>query len=174
VKRSLATSLAVVAGLALVGLWIALHAPARPLAAPGFVLPDLAGKVVRMDELRGKVVLLNLWTTWCPPCVEEMPTLQTLARKMEGRDFVVLAISEDEQPANVAPWIAQRKFTFPVLLDPQAKVGADLEITGYPETFIVDRGGRIVHHHVGYRDWAEPTMLTALERLLDTGEWRLG
>jgi peroxiredoxin len=172
-KRGLAQSLLIVAALGVLGLWAATHGPRGSLAAPQFVLSDLAGKVVRMEDLRGKVVLLNLWTTWCPPCVEEMPTLQELAKQMNGRDFVLLAVSEDEQPANVAPWIAQRRFTFPVLLDPHAEVGGALGITGYPETFVVDRNGRIVHHHIGYRNWAEPAVVAALERLLDTGEWRL-
>jgi peroxiredoxin len=173
-KRGLGTSLLAVLGLSIAGLWVALRAPARPQEVPRFVLPDLGGKVVRMEDLRGKVVLLNLWTTWCPPCVDEMPTLEALAKKMQGRDFVVLAVSEDEVPANVGPWIAEHKFTFPVLLDEHGQVGADLGITGYPETFIVDRAGRIVHHHVGYRDWADAGIVSSLERLLDTGEWRLG
>jgi peroxiredoxin len=161
-------------GLAFVALWMSVRAPTRSREAPKFLLPDLSGKVVRMDDLRGKVVLLNLWATWCPPCVEEMPTLETLSKKMTGRDFVLLAISEDENPEKVAPWIEKRRLTFPVLLDTQGQVGADLGITGYPETFIVDRTGRIVHHHIGYRDWAEPGIIAALERLMDTGEWRLG
>ena len=163
-----------VVGLGLVALWMSLRAPARSREAPKFVLPDLSGKVVRMDDLRGKVVLLNLWATWCPPCVEEMPTLEALSKKMTGRDFVLLAISEDEHSEDVAPWIEQRGLTFPVLLDARGQVGADLGITGYPETFIVDRTGRIVHHHIGYRDWGEPGIVAALERLMNTGEWRLG
>jgi DsbE subfamily thiol:disulfide oxidoreductase len=164
----------IVAGLAIGALWTALHAPARSHEAPKFVLPDLSGKVVRMDDLRGKVVLLNLWATWCPPCVEEMPTLEALSKKMTGRDFVLLAISEDEHSEKVGPWIEKRGLTFPVLLDAQGQIGADLGITGYPETFIVDRTGRIVHHHIGYRNWAEPGIVAALERLMDTGEWKLG
>jgi peroxiredoxin len=163
-----------VVGLAFVALWLSLRAPARSREAPGFVLPDLSGKVVRMDDLRGKVVLLNLWATWCPPCVEEMPTLEALSKKMTGRDFVLLAISEDEHPEKVGPWVEKRGLTFPVLLDARGQVGGDLGITGYPETFIVDRAGRIVHHHVGYRNWDEPGIVAALERLMNTGEWRLG
>ena len=172
-KHGLMTSVLLVVGLSVVALWAALRAPAGALEAPSFVLPDLAGKVTRMEDLHGKVVLLNLWATWCPPCVEEMPTLEALWKKMAGRDFVVLAVSEDEVPSRVGPWIAKRGFTFPVLLDAQGAVGAKLGITGYPETFIIDRNGRIVHHHVGYRDWMEPKIITALERLMDTGEWRL-
>ena len=172
-KRAPLVSAIVVVGLTIAGLWAALRAPVGLPAAPSFVLPDLTGKVVRMDDLRGKVVVLNLWATWCKPCIEEMPTLDALARKMGGRDFVLLAISEDENPQNVRPWIEERGLAFPVLLDEHANVGAALGITGYPETFIVDRTGRIVHHHVGYRDWSTPEMVAALERLMETGEWRI-
>jgi len=172
-KRGLAASVFVVLGLSIAGLWGALRAPARPHEAPSFVLPDLSGKVVRMDDLRGKVVVLNLWATWCPPCIDEMPTLEALTKKMVGRDFVLLAISEDETSGKVGPWIDKHGFTFPVLLDERGQVGADLGITGYPETFIIDRTGRIVHHHVGYRDWSEPGIVAALERLMESGEWKL-
>ena len=174
-QRRWLTLVAVIA-VAVLTVWGMLTTPkrTRPTVAPSFVLPDLSGKVVRMDELRGKVVLLNLWATWCPPCVEEMPTLQTLSKKMAGRDFVLLAVSQDEQPKQVAPWIEQRGFTFPVLLDERGVVGADLGITGYPETFVIDRQGKIVHHHVGYRDWSEPAMVAALRKLLESGEWTIG
>jgi peroxiredoxin len=170
-RRSL--TVALVVGFVVVGLWL-IPRSKHASVAPSFVLPDLSGKVVRMDELRGKVVLLNLWATWCQPCVEEMPTLQTLANKMAGRDFTLLAVSEDEDSKLVAPWIAERKFTFPVLLDERGSVGADLGITGYPETFVVDRQGRIVHHHIGYRDWSEPKIVAALEKLMETGQWKIG
>ena len=172
-KRGLVSSVLLVVGLSVVALWAGLRAPARAHDAPRFVLPDLDGKVTRMEDLRGKVVLLNLWATWCPPCVEEMPTLEALSKRMAGRDFTLLAVSEDDTPALVRPWIEKHGFTFPVLLDPRGQLGADLGITGYPETFIIDRNGRIVHRHVGYRNWMEPGIVAALERLMDTGEWRL-
>jgi peroxiredoxin len=164
-----------VLGLAAVVLWASLSTPGRRryAPAPSFVLRDLAGKVVRMDDLRGKIVVLNLWATWCPPCIQEMPTLEKLSQRMAGRDFVLLAVSEDENSSVVGPWIAKRGFTFPVLLDERGQVGADLGITGYPETFVIDRQGRIVHHHVGYRDWSEPGIVHALEVLMDSGQWRL-
>ncbi|MGH7822168.1 MAG: TlpA disulfide reductase family protein [Candidatus Binatia bacterium] len=152
-------------------LFVAVRGPDRPLEAPDFVLPDLDGSAVRMRDLRGKVVVLNLWATWCPPCVEEMPTLERLHRRMQGQDFMLLAVSQDESPDVVAPWIREHGFTFPVLLDPRGEVGHALGATGYPETFVVDRQGRIVHHHVGFRDWMEPAILDALLRLLGTGEW---
>jgi peroxiredoxin len=164
---------ALIAAVFFVVVLSSLPPPRRAMTAPDFVLPDLSGKVVRMQDLRGKVVLVNLWATWCPPCVEEMPTLEALAKKMAGRDFVLVAISEDEQPKLVKPWIEGRGLTFPVLLDERGAVGHDYGVTGYPETFIIDRQGKVVHHHIGYRDWSEPGIVGALERLLDSGEWKL-
>lgn len=171
-RAQVVAAILVAAGLAAMVLG-SLRRPQGPLTAPAFVLSDLTGKVVRMDDLRGKVVLLNVWTTWCPPCVQEMPTLETLHRRMAGRDFVLLAVSQDELPQNVKPWIAERGFTFPVLLDARGEVGHGLGVTGYPETFIVDRQGKVVHHHVGFRDWSSPEVVQALDRLLQSGEWRL-
>lgn len=164
-------ALLVGASLLGIGLCAALRAPRGPVAAPGFVLSDLTGKVVRIEDLRGKVVLLNVWATWCPPCVEEMPTLESLSRRMSGRDFVLLAVSQDELPQKVKPWIESRGFTFPVLLDPRGEVGYRYGVTGYPETFLINRQGFIVHHHVGFRDWTEPAIVSAIETLLTTGEW---
>ncbi len=159
-------------GLLGVGMWAALRGPHGPVQAPSFVLPDLSGKVVRLNDLRGKVVLLNIWATWCPPCVEEMPTLENLSRRMAGRDFVLLAVSQDEVPQSVKPWIETQGLTFTVLLDPRGEVGNSYGVTGYPETFILDRQGYIVLHHVGYRDWTEPGIVSAIETLLATGEWK--
>lgn len=145
---------------------------AGAVPAPAFILQDLSGKVVRLQDFRGKVVLLNVWATWCPPCVEEMPTLELLWQRLSHRDFVLLAVSQDEATKKVKPWIEQRKFTFPVLLDPRGMVANGYGVSGFPETFVVDRQGRIVHHHVGFRDWAEPEIVEAIEALLSTGEWR--
>jgi peroxiredoxin len=102
-----------------------------------------------------------------------MPTLEHLHRRLGPNGVVVLAVSQDERPEAVPPWIAERGFTFPVLLDPYAELGHALGVSGYPETFIVDRQGTIVHHHIGYRDWAAADVVAALERLLDTGQWVL-
>lgn len=165
-------ALLVGAALVSVGVWVALRAPRGPVLAPAFVLPDLTGKVVRLDDLRGKVVLLNVWATWCQPCVEEMPTLESLSRRMAGRDFVLLAVSQDELPEKVKPWTESHGLTFTVLLDPRGEVGNHYGVTGYPETFVIDRQGNIVHHHVGFRNWTDPGIVSAIETLLATGEWR--
>lgn len=140
--------------------------------APDFLLPDLNGQVVRLSQLKGKVVLLNVWTTWCPPCRKEMPTMETLYRRLKSADFLMLAVSQDvDGQHTVVPYLQEGGFTFPVLLDVQGEVGKKYGVTGYPETFIIDRQGNVVYHHIGYNDWSQPAVETALRRLADQGVW---
>ncbi|MBM4258217.1 MAG: TlpA family protein disulfide reductase [Deltaproteobacteria bacterium] len=140
--------------------------------APEFVLPDPQGQVVRLSQLKGKVVMLNVWTTWCPPCRKEMPTMETLHRRFKGTDFVMLAASQDvDGNSTVLPYMQENGFTFPVVLDVNGEIGRKYGVTGYPETFIIDRQGRIVHHHVGFNDWSLPKVEASLRRLMDLGDW---
>jgi thiol-disulfide isomerase/thioredoxin len=136
--------------------------------APDFVARDLQGKPIRLSELRGKVVFLNLWATWCAPCREEMPSLEMLQRDMAGMDFVILAVSEDATGAEaVKPYVDEFGFTFPILLSPDGAVGRKYGITGYPETFIIDKSGQVVVHHVGPRHWADSGVRAMLRQLID-------
>lgn len=147
------------------GLW-SLRGRA-PALAPDFAKPDLAGQTVRLSALRGRVVLLNLWTTWCPPCREEMPSMERAWQALRDRGFVLLAVSQDEQgPAVVEPFVRRLGLTFPVLVDPEGQVGRAYGVWGYPESFLIDREGRLVERVVGPRDWAAPEHLARLEALL--------
>ncbi len=140
--------------------------------APEFILPDIQGQAVRLSQLKGKVVMLNIWTTWCPPCRKEMPTMETLHRRLQNSDFVMLAASQDvDGESTVLPYLQEGGFTFPVVLDVNGEVGKKYGVTGYPETFIIDRQGKVVHHHIGYNDWGLPVVESALRRLLDQGVW---
>jgi cytochrome c biogenesis protein CcmG/thiol:disulfide interchange protein DsbE len=137
--------------------------------AANFTLKDLKGDTVSLSSLRGKVVFLNIWATWCPPCREEMPSIQSLYEKFRGRkDFVVLAVSQDTEGFKaVAPYVEKNGIGFTVLLDPENKVGEEYDVSGIPETFIIDRDGRIVAHHLGPYDWSSGEMRSALEELID-------
>jgi peroxiredoxin len=140
------------------------RAPAR---AADFVLPNLAGQAVRLSALRGKVVLLNVWTTWCPPCREEMPSMERLYERLRDRDFQLLAVSQDEDgPRVVRPFVEELKLSFPVLVDPDHLVGDRYGVWGYPESFVIDRAGRIVERVIGPRDWASPEAVASIEALL--------
>ena len=143
-----------------------------PAPAPDFTLPDLQGQAVRLSQLKGKVVFLNIWTTWCPPCRKEMPTMETLYQRLKNEDFVMLATSQDVDGQNtVAPYLREWKLTFPVLIDTSGSVGRTYGVTGYPETFLINRQGDIVYHHIGYNDWARSDVEQAIRRLITRGEW---
>jgi len=115
-----------------------------------FSLVDLQGKTWRLQDLRGKVVLVNFWATWCPPCRKEMPDLQALYDKFKDQGFVVLAIS-DEETAKVAPFIADRKISYPVMLDPGRKVNELYQVEGIPKSFVYDREGKLVSQSIDMR-----------------------
>lgn len=146
--------------------------PTLPRAAADFVLPDMQGQVVRLSQLKGKVVFLNVWTTWCPPCRKEMPTMQALYRQLQDQDFMMLAVSQDvDGRKTVLSYLEEGGYTFPVLLDVRGEVGRKYGVTGYPETFLIDRQGMIVHHHIGYNNWASPESLAAVRGLIERGVW---
>jgi peroxiredoxin len=115
-----------------------------------FTLKDLSGKSWTFSELRGKVVLVNFWATWCPPCRKEMPDLETLYTRFGPRGFVVLGIS-DEEAAKVEPFIRERKVSFPVLLDPGRKVNEAFVVEGIPKSFVYDREGKLVAQSIDMR-----------------------
>ena len=115
-----------------------------------FTLTDLSGKSWKLSQLKGKVVLLNFWATWCPPCNRELPDLEALYKKHEKQGLVVLAIS-DEEAAKVQPFVAKQKLTYPVLLDPGRKVNELFEIEGIPKSFVYDRDGKIVAQAIDMR-----------------------
>ncbi|MBF0169807.1 MAG: TlpA family protein disulfide reductase [Nitrospinae bacterium] len=135
--------------------------------APDFSLPTLDGGTMTLADYRGKVVLLNFWATWCPPCKEEMPSMQKLYEHFKGRDFVMLTVSIDDKTGDVAPFMKELGLTFPVAFDPGAKVGADYGLTGVPETFLIDKRGTVMHHLIGPGDWYQPGLVSAFESLVD-------
>jgi peroxiredoxin len=115
-----------------------------------FTLSDLQGKAWHLQELRGKVVLVNFWATWCPPCRKEMPDLDALYNKFKDQGFVVLAIS-DEEAAKVSPYLAEHKVSYPVLLDPGRKVNDLFIVEGIPKSFVYDRSGKMVAQSIDMR-----------------------
>lgn len=115
-----------------------------------FTLNDLNGTSWHLRDLKGKVVLVNFWATWCPPCRKEMPDLQALYDNYKDQGFLVLSIS-DEDVAKVAPFIAERKITYPVLLDPGRNVNDAFVVEGIPKSFVYDREGKLVAQSIDMR-----------------------
>jgi peroxiredoxin len=116
-----------------------------------FSMTDLQGKSWTLKDLKGKVVLVNFWATWCPPCQKEMPDLEALYNQYKDQGFVILAFSEDDEMPKVAPFIAERKITYPILLDPGQKIGNQFEVNGIPKSFIYNREGKLVTQSIDMR-----------------------
>lgn len=131
--------------------------------APDFTLPSVSGDNIRLNDLRGKVVLLNFWATWCPPCREEIPSLVELNASMKGKPFQMWTVTNDNMETVLA-FFSKRGVTLPTLLD-AGSVTRSYGITGFPETFIVDKRGIITKKVVGPLDWSDSSVIQYLESL---------
>jgi thiol-disulfide isomerase/thioredoxin len=136
-------------------------------AAPDFTLKDLSGRAVTLSSLRGNVVLLNFWATWCPPCREEIPSMMRLNKAMEGKPFRMLAVSEDAGGKDaVAGYFKESGASLPALLDTDQAVGGRYGLTGVPETFVIGKNGVILKKVVGAMDWSNPAVIGFLENAM--------
>lgn len=135
--------------------------------APDFTLNDLSGHQVQLSSLKGKVVLLNFWATWCPPCREEIPSMLRLNQAMQGKAFQMLAVSIDEGGKDaVTSFFKKGGAALPALLDTDGKVAKRYGTTGVPETFVIDTKGVILKKVIGPMDWSSPEVHAALEDLI--------
>jgi peroxiredoxin len=136
------TVLSAVGVLVVLGiLGMAARPPLVGSPAPEIVLPDLQGRDVKLSDLRGKVVLVNFWATWCKPCKEEMPAMQASQDKLRDKGFVVLAVNELEDTAKVAEHIRTHGHTFEVVMDHNNKVANMYGVVGLPASFLIDPQG---------------------------------
>jgi peroxiredoxin len=136
------------------------------VAAPDFALPRLGGGELSLRALRGKVVLVNFWATWCAPCEQEMPAMQRLYAKLAPRGFELVAVSVDEDAQAVARFRDRLALGFPIALDPEKAVSERYQSFRYPESFLIDRDGVLVARYVGERDWDAPEYEGRIARLL--------
>jgi len=136
-------------------------------AAPNFKLRDMNGQLVALSDLRGKVVLLNFWATWCGPCRVEMPAMEQLYRSYPRADFEILAVSTDAQGVAVTrPFQQENQLTFPILHDADFRVGLTYGARTLPMTFMVDRQGIVRQQIFGARDWGAPEAHQLIQMLV--------
>ncbi len=133
----------------------------RGQEALNFELEKLDGGTISLESLRGKVVLVNFWATWCGPCRVEMPMLERVYREYGDKGLEVIAVSVGESREEVEPYIEENGYSFPILLDSDSAVGNAYRTTNIPTSFIIDRNGIIVHHFVGVRP--EQVLIQALK-----------
>ena len=139
-----------------------------PRALPDFTFHDSDGRPIRLSDLRGLVVLVNLWATWCPPCIRELPALDRLQGKLDDEPFLVLALSLDRGGAEVvAPFFARLKIAhLDIYVDPEQAAQAAFPTDVLPATFVVDRKGRVVSFLRSYADWDAPEAEAMIRRQL--------
>lgn len=144
-------------------LEMALQVQKLDAPAPEFALQDRQGRTVSLASLRGKIVFLNFWATWCGPCREEMPSLGELARSIDARDAVFLAVSVDESWDEVDAFFGKEPAPFIVLRDPDQKMATSYGTSKFPESFVIGPDGRLLYRIVGARDWS----VTAARKLVE-------
>jgi peroxiredoxin len=139
----------------------------RTRVAPDFTLSDLEGNLRRLSDFRGKVVLLNFWATWCPPCRAEMPSMEVLYQAYNNQGLEILAVASDVQGAAIVqPFMDGYHLSFPALLDTTGRVSGMYGVRSIPISYVLDRQGRIVSREIGARNWAHAEARALIVSLL--------
>ena len=135
-------------------------------SAPGFTLVTDDGRSVSESEFGGKVLVLNFWATWCVPCVEELPSLNQFQKELASSGVVVLGVSVDRNEKAYRQFLKRAGVNFRTSRDPEANVSSRYGTFKYPETYVIDRNGKVVQKHIGPRDWMEPGLLAQIKAML--------
>lgn len=144
-----------------------LPALAKPFPAPDFMLKGEDGTSYRLSDYRGKVIVLNFWATWCPPCRYEMPSLERAWRKVKNEGVMIMAINMGESEETIWEFTGVYSVSFPIPLDRDGAVIKNYPVVGLPTTYVIDPKGIVTHRAVGTREWDHPQLLDQLRRLLD-------
>ena len=139
----------------------------KEFPAPEFELPGEDGKTYRLSDFRGRVVVLNFWATWCPPCREEMPAMERAWQKVKAKGIVLVAVNVGEDDDQIFQFLGDFPVTFPILLDRKGEIVKRYPVIGLPTTFIIDLAGRVTHRAVGTRDWDHSELIGQLLKMVE-------
>ena len=163
----------IVTGLAAVLTAAVLLSPESRLIVPGDAVPEFnavdvkSGAELSLADFEGEVVLLNIWATWCAPCEQEMPSMERLHRELGSEGLRIVAVSVDQESTHkVQRWAEERGLTFTILHDRSGQIEQAYQTTGVPESFVIDRRGRLLKREIGPREWDGPQPTALFERLL--------
>jgi peroxiredoxin len=134
--------------------------------APPFTLPSRSGDVVSLDKLKGQVVMLNFWASWCGPCRQEMPLLDQMHKRYSALGFTMIGVNVEANTADAEKWLSQTPVTFPVLFDKENKVSKLYDVNAMPSTVFIDRKGNVRYLHRGYKPGDESEYLNQIRALL--------
>lgn len=134
--------------------------------APGFVLQSLEGGEVSLSGLRGKLVFLNFWATWCKPCEDEMPAMERMYDELKDGNFEMLAVAVADDPEKIREFRDRLGLSFPILLDESGEVSARYQSFRFPETYWIDGSGKTLSRFIGPREWDDSSYITGLREIL--------
>ena len=140
----------------------------KPFDAPDFNLQDMDEDSYSLKDFHGKVLLINFWATWCPPCRREMPSMERLYQTMKDTDFIVIAINQFESPDHVFSYMGELGTdpSFPILFDLESKVSEAYKVAGIPTTYLVDKFGKVRYRAIGGREFDHPEVEKIIRALL--------
>jgi cytochrome c biogenesis protein CcmG, thiol:disulfide interchange protein DsbE len=157
-------AIAALALLALTGCYSGSRPPRIGVSAPDFTVQDAEHKIT-LSQFRGQVVVLNFWATWCPPCVEEVPSLVEMQRRMKAKGVTVVAVSVDADQGAYREFVREHIADLLTVRDPDQKSSALYGTFKYPETYIIDRNGVMRRKFIGAVDWTEPEITDFLQKM---------
>ena len=138
--------------------------------APDFSIKDEAGNELTLSSLKGNVVFLNFWGTWCAPCRAEMPDMEAMNREFKDRKFKMVAVAVDTNWDDVKKFYQEHNLTMPTYLDPGRKVSLRYNVTQFPETYLIDGSGTVLKHYVGQQYWLKPQLMAYMDEVIQKEE----
>jgi len=135
-------------------------------SAPGFSVTTDSGKRISRSDFGGKLLVLNFWATWCPPCVEELPSLHQFAQQVGDSGVVVLGVSIDKSEQNYKRFLQRNRVAFETARDPDANIAAEYGTFKWPETYVIGKDGKVLQKYIGPVEWTDPKVIASIREML--------